>query len=187
MNAIAFDLKPVDNYKIASSRFFGLASITKEWYEGYTFYKDEIFIAQFDLEELHKYDVDGVLPDSGFLLLFYNKNENTIRLRHSQNTPEIYEDLNAEYNFELGLNRAYQVCNLRSVSDNKAEGIGGMKLLGKSAVKASSRREARGRLLLQIDNLLLPNKLFQKGDYVFIKVEEFSECMEDEEAQVYFA
>ncbi len=187
MNAIAFDLKPVDNYVIASSRFFGLASITREWSEGYTFYRDEIFLAQFDLEELHKYDVDNVLPDSGFLLLFYDKNENRIRLRHSLATPEIYDDFNEEYNSELGLHRAYQVCNLRSVPDDGEEGISGMKLLGKSAVKAGSRREARERLLLQIDNLLLPNKLFEKADFVFIKVSEFSECMEDESAQVYFA
>lgn len=187
MNAICFDLKPVDNYKIASSRFFGVASITKEWAEGYSFYMGEVFLAQFDLEELHEYDIDGLLPDSGFLLLFYCFEENRIRIRHSLSVPDVFDDLNEDYNSELGLGQAYQVCNLRAVPDDGEEGLSGMKLLGKSAINPSSRREARERLLLQIDNLILPNKLFNKGDYAFIKVSEFSEYMEDEMAQVYLA
>lgn len=186
MNAITFDLKPVDKYDIASSRFFGVMAMSRRWMDDFDFYIDEIFLAQFDLEEIHPFDLDNRLPESGFLIFLYSKVDNIIRIRHTTTVPDVFEDLNDHFNFDLGLNKTYQVCNLRAVEEKGAVGVEGMKLLGKPTTKPADKIEAKEQLLLQIDNLVLPNKLFQK-EFAYVKLEDIPDDLDDVEADVYFA
>ncbi len=90
------------DYDEGTSKFFGSPTCPEEWLENGFIGDDDFFFCQLKISEFKTFDIDGLLPQNGFIY-FFLKEENgkyIPNVRYTPSSPEtLIEDFNTGFDF----------------------------------------------------------------------------------------
>lgn len=89
-------------YDPGTSKFFGAPTMPEEWLSDGTVNDEDFFFCQLKISEFKKYDVNGLLPQKGFIYVFLSFEDGRFipNVRYCNTEPDtLIDDFNAGFDF----------------------------------------------------------------------------------------